>query len=67
MRIGNRTSRLAGEPGLFVKQYGRNARKHLDPNDTERAMRRLSTADLPGLPADDVTEEDQSGVDSGPA
>ncbi|ESS40642.1 hypothetical protein P355_2411 [Burkholderia cenocepacia KC-01] len=32
MSVGNRnrTSRPAGEFGFFVKQYGRNARKHPD-------------------------------------
>ncbi|WP_175884618.1 hypothetical protein [Burkholderia sp. BCC0044] len=70
MRIGNRPSRLAGELGLFVKQYGRNAQKHLDPNDrrydrdTERVMRRLSPADLSDLLADDDETEDEQRIGS---
>ncbi|AZQ54796.1 hypothetical protein [Burkholderia cenocepacia] len=68
MGIGNRTSRLAGELGLFVKQYGRKAQKHLDPNDrrydrdAERMMRRLSPADLSDLLADDDETENEQRV-----
>ncbi|NTZ85227.1 hypothetical protein FCJ61_20010 [Burkholderia metallica] len=71
MSIRNRTSRLAGELGLFVKQSDRNAQKHLNPNDrrydhdTERMMRRLSPADLSDLLADDDATEDEPRV--GPA
>ncbi|KVH71318.1 hypothetical protein WJ42_27230 [Burkholderia cepacia] len=59
MSIRNRTSRLAGALGVFVKRYGRKAQKHLDPNDrrydhdVERAMRRMSPADLSDLLAGD--------------
>ncbi|CAN0639679.1 Uncharacterised protein [Burkholderia cepacia] len=59
MSIRNRTSRLAGALGVFVKRYGRKAQKHLDPNDrrydrdVERAMRRMSPGDLSALLAGD--------------
>ncbi|WP_175890594.1 hypothetical protein [Burkholderia cepacia] len=65
MSIRNRTSRLAGALGVFVKRYARKAQKHLDPNDcrydrdVERAMRRMSPADLSDLLAgDDDTAND---------
>jgi len=70
MRIENRQSRLAGALGLLVKQYGRKARKQLDPNDrrydhdAERMMTRLSAADLSDLPADDDATEDERGIGS---
>lgn len=63
MSVGSRQSRLAGEPDVFVKQYGRKARKPLDPNDrrddhdVERAMRRLSAADRSDLLADEGEDE----------
>lgn len=69
MSVRNRTSRLAGEPGVFVQQYGRKARKTLDPNDrrsdrdVERAMRRLSAAELSGLLADEGEDQDEDGND----
>ncbi|MCA3777431.1 MULTISPECIES: hypothetical protein [Burkholderia] len=62
MSITHRTSRLAGELGVFAKRYGRKAQKHLDPNDrrydhdVERTMRRLSPADLSDLLAGDEAE-----------
>lgn len=65
MSIRNRTSRLAGALGVFVKRYGRKAQKHLAPNDrrydrdVERAMRRMSPGDLSALLAgDDDTAND---------
>ncbi|WP_175965577.1 hypothetical protein [Burkholderia sp. BCC0322] len=65
----NRRNRLAGALGVFVKRYGRNAQKHLDPNDrrhdhdVERTMRRLSPADLSDLLAGDdgSAADDESG------
>ncbi|RQZ87744.1 hypothetical protein DF053_16015 [Burkholderia cepacia] len=69
MSIRNRTSRLAGALGVFVKRYGRKAQKHLDPNDrrydhdVERAMRRMSPADLSDLLAgdDDTANDTRAG------
>ncbi|WP_269505072.1 hypothetical protein [Burkholderia sp. IMCC1007] len=56
MSVGTRKSRLAGTLGVFVKQSGRKARKHLNANDrrydhdVERAMRRLAAAHFPIFP-----------------
>ncbi|AIO29446.1 hypothetical protein [Burkholderia cepacia] len=73
MSIRNRTSRLAGALGVFVKRYGRKAQKHLAPNDrrydrrydrdVERAMRRMSPADLSDLLAgdDDTANDTRAG------
>ncbi|RQT63792.1 hypothetical protein DF043_08600 [Burkholderia cepacia] len=69
MSIRNRTSRLAGALGVFVKRYGRKAQKHLDPNDrcydrdVERAMRRMSPGDLSALLAgdDDTANDTRAG------
>ncbi|EMD9440018.1 hypothetical protein VXE32_004045 [Burkholderia cepacia] len=69
MSIRNRTSRLAGALGVFVKRYGRKAQKHFDPNDrrydrdVERAMRRMSPADLSDLLAgdDDTANDTRAG------
>lgn len=67
----NRTSRLAGTLGVFVKRCGRNARKPLDPNDrrydhdVERTMRCLSPADLSDLLANDDGHADDAEAKAG--
>ncbi|EMN5129716.1 hypothetical protein RVV79_002824 [Burkholderia contaminans] len=67
----NRTSRLAGTLGVFVKPYGRNAQKPLDPNDRRydhdvvRTMRRLSPADLSDPLADDDGHADGAEAKAG--
>ncbi|VWD55414.1 hypothetical protein BLA39750_06645 [Burkholderia lata] len=66
MSIRNRTSRLAGALGVFVKRYRRNAQKHHAPNDrrydrdVERTMRRLSPAGRSDLLADDDGSADDA-------
>ncbi|KAG8150128.1 hypothetical protein [Burkholderia catarinensis] len=71
MSVRNRKSRLAGEPGVFVKRYGRAAQKHSDPNDRrydhdiERTMTRLPPADLSDLLADGDDSESEVGAAPG--
>ncbi|KVG64497.1 hypothetical protein [Burkholderia pseudomultivorans] len=72
MSIKTRKSRLAGELGVFIQRYGRKAQKQFDPNDrrydhdVERAMRRLSPADLSDLISGD-TEDDAPDESPRPA